>query len=74
MNRLFFLLSSFILLGCVSSKPVTSSHWKKCEKVCETRKGVKEACVETFKGRGCHCEDDKIIWLDHKKSSQRQGY
>ena len=55
---------SMLLMSCAT--PVTSEVWQSCEKECQNRKGVKEACVEFFKGPGCHCNDDKIIWLNKK--------
>lgn len=57
----------FVVLGvssCVT--PVTKKQWQQCEAVCEDRQGVMEACVEFFKGPGCHCQDDTIFWLDEK--------
>ena len=53
----------FLLTSCVSS-PVTSEHWAVCLEICFFRGGVMEACDEPFKGKGCHCNNDEIFWLE----------
>ncbi|SMF65247.1 hypothetical protein [Pseudobacteriovorax antillogorgiicola] len=65
MKRLI-LVSVYLLVNSCAT-PVTAKLWAECEDVCKDRKGVMEACVEYFKGPGCHCNDDKIIWLDERK-------
>lgn len=56
-----------LVLTTACAHPVTREQWAKCTEVCKDGGGVKEACKETFKGPGCHCMDEKIIWLDDLK-------
>lgn len=50
-----------LFMGCTT--PVTVDHWNNCVDVCTPHDGLKEACDEFFKGKGCHCRDDEVIWL-----------
>ena len=52
----------FSSMSC--SIPVTKAHWERCEAICQSKGGMKEACVERMKGPGCHCGNEEVIWLD----------
>ena len=54
----------FLSLTACVHKPVTKDQWQTCEETCKDKGGVMEACNESFRGRGCHCNDDTIVWLD----------
>lgn len=51
----------FLMSSCVS--PVTDDHWVDCAVVCLPMEVV-EACNSFWKGKGCKCEGDEVIWLD----------
>ncbi|MFW7378649.1 MAG: hypothetical protein ACOH5I_07580 [Oligoflexus sp.] len=67
MNLTLCCLASLVFQACAST-PVTSNHWQRCEDICQAKGGIKEACVEPFKGEGCHCNNDQIIWLQEVSS------
>ena len=59
------LVASLFVGAC--AHPVTREQWARCEEACKDGGGIKEACKESFKGPGCHCMNDQIIWLDQSK-------
>ena len=65
MSKALMLLVATMALGC--AHPVTKAQWTECEAACAKNGGIKEACDHTFQGRGCHCGDDLVIWLDKGK-------
>lgn len=56
------LLPLVTFTGCLSSGAVTAKQWQTCTEKCRNDKGLKEACNEWLKGKGCHCGNDKIYW------------
>lgn len=62
-NIAAFGLITITQVSCISSRPVTAQQWQTCTEKCRNDGGLKEACDERFRGKGCHCGNDKIIWL-----------
>ena len=59
-------LGSLICAGCAT--PITKAIWTECEAACADRGGLTEACDELFRGPGCHCADDHIVWLEQRQT------
>lgn len=58
--RILILLPLLSMPACVT--PIKNQQFIDCTSICEPNEGLKEVCIEPWKGQGCHCNNDTVVW------------